>query len=92
MNFSIWMQNFWKSPKSTFTGLLGAGIAITIAIIALPAKASAPVVVLAVLRALIDFTKQDAGTTLAVPPGSDVPQQVPSHEIPDDPNAIVVKK
>jgi hypothetical protein len=92
MNLADLKANFLKSPKTTITGACGAAIAIILAVMALPPKASAPVIAIAVLRALIDFSKQDAGTTLAIPPGSNTPQQVPSHEVPDNPQDKPVPK
>ena len=90
MTWTDLKANFLGSPKSTITGLCGLAISVTIAIIALPPKASAPVVILAVLRGIVDFTKQDAGKQLALVPGKSDPELVPSHETPDDPAAVAV--
>lgn len=90
MNWTTWKQNFLRSPKSTITGICGLAIAIILAIYALPPKTSGALIAVAVLRAVVDFSKQDAGTTLAIAPGSSTPQQVSSHEVPDDPAAVAV--
>jgi hypothetical protein len=92
VNWATFKANVFKSPKTTITGLCGAGIAITLAWMSLPPKASVPVTIIAILRALVDFTKQDAGVTSAIVPGSPTPQLVPSHEVPDDPNATPTSK
>lgn len=87
MDWTAQWKNLFRSPKSTITGILGAAIAVTLAIMILPPKASIPVTIIAVCRALIDFTKQDAGMTLAVSAAdpTQTPKLVPSHEVPDDP-------
>jgi hypothetical protein len=46
----------------------------------------------AVARIWIGLIQNDAGTTLAVVPGSPSPQLVPSHETPDNPAATPVKE
>lgn len=83
--------NFLRSPKSTITGACGLAIVVILALAALPPKASATAIVLAVLRAVVDFSKQDAGKQLAWVPGEPQPQLVPSHETPDSPAAVPVK-
>lgn len=49
-----------KISKTTVSGALSAGIAVVIALIALPPKASALVIALAVLRALVGYLQKDA--------------------------------
>lgn len=92
MNWSTLKLSFLRSPKSTITGLCGLAIALILAWMTLPPKASIPVTAVALLRALVDFLKTDAGVTSAIVPGSPTPQLVPSHEVPDDPNAQSVKE
>jgi hypothetical protein len=81
-----------SNPKSTAVGACGLVIAVTMAWMALPPKASIPVTVIAIARALIQFFSDDAGKTLAKLPGSTSPQLVDSHETPDDPQAVPVVK
>ena len=47
-------------------------------------------VALALCRAWIGLLQQDAGSQLAKVPGAPEAAVVPSHETPDDPNAVVV--
>ena len=84
-------SNVWAHPKSTIVGACGLIISVTLAIGALPPKASVPVVLVAVLRAVVMFLSQDAGTTLAKLPGVSEAVPVPSHEVPDDPQAKPLK-
>jgi len=49
-----------KISKTTINGLLSCAIAVVLAIMALPPKASIPVCVLAVLRAITGFLQGDA--------------------------------
>jgi hypothetical protein len=46
--------------KSTVVGLLGCGIGVVVAVMALPPKASALVITLAVMRAVMGFLQKDA--------------------------------
>lgn len=89
----IWTHlkaNFLGSPKSTISGACGLIISITLSILLLPPKASAPLILVAVLRGVVDFTKQDAGKVLAKIPGKPDPELVPGHETPDNPAAVAV--
>lgn len=45
-----------------------------------------------IAKAVIGAISQDAGTTQAVVPGQPGIQTVPSHEVPNDPQAIAVPK
>lgn len=92
MNWTDLKANFLKSPKTTITGICGAAIAIILAVMALPPKASIPVIAVAVLRAVVDFTKQDAGQTVVISPQNPTPHLEPSSEVPDNPNATAVKE
>lgn len=49
-----------KISKTTLNGLLSAGIAVVTALMVLPPKATALVITLAVLRALIGVLQKDA--------------------------------
>jgi len=92
VNWTTFKANFFKSPKSTITGLCGLAIALILAWMALPPKASIPVTAIALLRAVIDFLKQDAGQTTVVTPDNPTPHLEPSSEVPDNPAAVVVKE
>lgn len=90
MTWTDLKTNFLGSPKSTISGVCGLIISITLSVLLLPPKASAPLVLIAVCRGIVDFTKQDAGKQLAKVPGKAEPELVPSHETPDDPEAVPV--
>ena len=92
MNWTDIKANFLKSPKTTITGICGAAIAIILAVMALPPKASAGVIAIAVLRAVVDFTKQDAGTTVVTTPQNPTPHLEASTEVPLNPSASIVTK
>ena len=49
-------------------------------------------ITLALCRAWVGIITKDAGQTPALPPGASQPVLVPSHEVPDDPNAIPTQK
>ena len=76
--------------KTTAQGLLGAAVAVIVAVVALPPGARVVVYVLAGLRALVGFLQKDAGTILAETPEGDV-KVVASREIPIDPADKAVK-
>jgi hypothetical protein len=84
--------NFLSSPKSTITGLCGAAIAIILAVMALPPKASAGVIAVAILRALVDFSKTDAGKVVVTSSANPEPHLEPSTEVPLNPAATPVAK
>lgn len=90
-----WKQiksNFMQSPKSTITGLCGLAIALILAWMTLPPKASIPVTAVALLRAAVDFLKQDAGQTTLTTPANPVPHLETSTEVPLNPSATIVSK
>jgi hypothetical protein len=61
MPMKIDTSNFLAHPKSTIVGACGFIISVTLAISALPPKASVPVIMVACLRAVMMFFSQDAG-------------------------------
>lgn len=84
------VQNIYQSWKSTLTGICGFAIVIIIAYTTLPPKAGHTVTALAVLRAVVDFIKKDAGVVQAIPAGGTKPEAMASTEIPLEPGATVV--
>ena len=76
--------------KTTAQGLLSLAVVLVIAYTALPQGAKWPAIAIALLKAAISFLQKDAGTTPAYVPGEGV-QNVPSHEIPNNPAAKPVK-
>lgn len=76
--------------KTTAQALLSLAIALVVAYTTLPAGAKWSVVAVALLKASIGFIQKDAGTVTAFT--AEGIQAVPSHEIPNDPAAIPVKK
>ena len=84
-----------QSPKSTVVGLCVLALAAERGVhfdpaghLAMPARNWFEVGC-GVLTAVVSGLSQDAGRVRAVPPGASVPEMVPSHEVPDEPNAIV---
>lgn len=59
MNLAL--DNLWKHPGSTIKAALGLAIALTLAWMELPPKASVAVTVLALLRAALGFFQKDVG-------------------------------
>jgi hypothetical protein len=83
--------------KSTVSSVLTATLATSAAFLTPPLNALVSPKVILYLGAAqiigkiwIGLLQQDAGTTMAVVPGSSTPQAVPSHEVPDQPAAKVV--
>ena len=72
MSWAQFKANFANNPKSTLVGVCGLIIAITLAVMALPPKASIPVTIVAVLQAIVRFASADAPNT---PPPA--PQEKP---------------
>lgn len=69
-------QNAWKHPGSTIKAALGLAIALTLAWMELPPKASFAVTVLALLRAALGFFQKDVGreeTTQGMQDAHEVP-------------------
>jgi hypothetical protein len=79
---------------TTLNGYLSAGIYVCLGLLAIPSipqKYSAVIGgVLVVLRVVSGHLQNDAGSTPALVPGVAGVQQVPSHEIPDNPAAVPV--
>jgi hypothetical protein len=75
--------------RTSLSGLIGLAIALVLAYTALPPKAGAAVVTLAMLRAANQFLMKDAGTTLATVAGQVA--VVESHEVPNDPKAETIQ-
>jgi hypothetical protein len=83
--------------KSSVSGLLTATLATSAAFLAPPLNTLIPAKWVLYLGAAqiigkvwIGLISQDAGTVQAVIPGQPGIQTVPSHEIPDDPKAVVI--
>lgn len=87
------LQANWKS---TFSGILTATLFTTAALLAYPPVLAHPrtVAILGgiqiVAKIWVSLITQDAGTTVAIVPGTPIPQAVPSHEVPDQPAAKAV--
>lgn len=84
--------------KSTVSSILTATLATSAAFLAPPLNTLVSAKVILWIGAAqiigkiwIGLLTQDAGTTLAILPGDSKPEVVPSHEVPDEPAATVVK-
>ena len=91
------MNQIFVHWKSTVSGLLTASLATSAAFLAPPLNAYVPPKVVLWLGAFqivgkvwIGLISKDAGTVEAIVPGSSTPQSVPAHEIPDNPQAVIV--
>ena len=80
-----------RISKTTVNGVLQLAIVSIMAYLTLPAGATTAVIALAVLKAIVCYLQKDAGEQEAIPPGGGPAELVPSHEVPDDPAAKVVK-
>jgi hypothetical protein len=82
--------------KSTVSGFLTITLITTSVLATLPQVMAHPKTlgivlgVQALAKGYMAWITQDAGTQLAMVPGSATPQAVPSHEIPDQPAAKAV--
>jgi hypothetical protein len=83
--------------KSSLSGILTATLATSAAFLAPPLNTMVSAKVILWLGAFqivgkiwIGLISKDAGTTLAITPGSTTPEAVPSHELPDQPAARAV--
>lgn len=74
--------NVLGSPSSTIKAAISLAIAVLIAVMALPPKASLAVVTLAILRALMGFLQQDVGKQPVVTQTGAV-ESVDAHQVPD---------
>jgi len=81
-----------KISKTTVNGVLQLAIVSIIAYLALPAGVKAPVIALAVLKAIVCYLQKDAGEQEAIPQGGGPAVMMASHETPNDPNAKPVVK
>jgi hypothetical protein len=81
----------WKSTvQAILSAIIGLGaIAPSLSILS-PKVAGALVAAGAVAKVILGVSQKDAGVTLASTPSG--VETVPSHEIPDNPNAVPVTK
>jgi hypothetical protein len=93
------VNNILTHWKSTVSGILTATLATSAAFLAPPLNSLVPAKVILWLGAFqiigkvwIGLISQDAGTVQAYIPGQVGVQNVPAHELPDDPKAVVVTK
>lgn len=92
------MNTFFAHWKSTASGILTTTLATSAAFLAPPLNSLVPPKTVLWIGAAqvigkiwISAITKDAGTVPAIVPGKDGIQQVPAHELPDDPNAIPVQ-
>lgn len=84
--------------QTSLEGYLSLTITICLALMASGSPLIGPhamqiiTLILAVLNAINRHFQTDAGKTVALVPGSDTPEVVPSHETPNDPSATPVVK
>lgn len=87
------IQQAINNPKTTINGALSF-VAVTSAVLApyvtTPKAVAGLAIAAALARAYMGAMQHDAGTQLALVPGSSEPQLVPSHEVPDQKGAVVV--
>ena len=89
------LDNAIRNPRTTISGILTALIGLIPTLLAsgiIHGKAATISLSVVTVSKIIlsSFFQKDAGQVAAIVPGQPEPVMVPSHEIPDSPNAIPV--